>query len=71
MNQLIVLINRSVTGATWTDREGRIADRSEFFTGTNPGTDSMKTLSFAGLVVFTDATVVTHPESSTLAFDFK
>ena len=54
---------RSVHSVTWTDREGMKADRSEYFTGQNPGADTRRTITLAGLLVFTDALVTQQPDT--------
>ena len=55
--------NRSVHGVTWTDREGKKADRSEFLIGSNPGADTRRTITLAGLLVFTHARITQYPDT--------
>uniref|UniRef100_A0A0P5Q059 Macroglobulin complement-related protein n=1 Tax=Daphnia magna TaxID=35525 RepID=A0A0P5Q059_9CRUS len=53
---------RSVSGVTWSDREGAKADKSQYFKAANPGPDTKRTLNLAGLLVFTDARVSQYPD---------
>ncbi len=62
INQLVTNA-RSVHGVTWTDREGMKADRSQYFTGQNPGPDARRTMIMAGLHIITDARVNQYPEA--------
>ena len=54
---------RSVSGVTWSDREGSKADRSQYFKGANPGADTKRTMNLAGLLVFTDARISQYPDT--------
>ena len=47
-------------------------ERSQYLTGSNPGADTKRTLSLAGLLIFTDAKITQHPETgkSILAYYF-
>ncbi len=54
---------RSVSGVTWSDREGSKADRSQYFKAANPGADTKRTFHLAGLMVFTDARVSQYPDT--------
>ena len=63
LTKQLVTNGRSVHGVTWTDREGMKADRSQYFTGQNPGPDARRTMIMAGLHVITDARVNQYPEA--------
>ena len=54
-------------GVTWTDREGLKADRTEYFKAINPGADTKRTFTLAGLLVFTDAKISQYPDTSTIS----
>ena len=61
---------RSVSGVTWSDREGSKADRSQYFKAANPGSDTKRTLNLAGLLVFTDARISQYPDTGTIQLSF-